>query len=158
MTQHNMPTLWGFLHFNYTESDESDTLEKSEKSEKPEKPEGVEPADAAVAETVAETVAERPSKSPALTPAEWQYPDDCFYIKMYILAPLAKMVEAFGPKHRYGDEKRRAGDGVRGKARSAASGRSRSRARRRTRRSISSKCVGMGEIDARGCTISDTSS
>ena len=32
---------------------------------------------------------------------------DCFYIKMYILAPLAKMVEAFGPKHRYGDEKRR---------------------------------------------------
>ena len=109
-------------------------------------------------ETAAETVAERPSKSPALTPAEWQYPDDCFYIKMYILAPLAKMVEAFGPKHRYGDEKRRAGDGVRGKARSAASGRSRSRARRRTRRSISSKCAGMGEIDARGCTISDTSS
>lgn len=151
MTQHNMPTLWGFLHFNYTESDDS---EKLEKLEKPEGCEGVEPADAAAAETVAE----RPSKSPALTPAEWQYPDDCFYIKMYILAPLAKMVEAFGPKHRYGDEKRRAGDGVRGKARSAASGRSRSRARRRTRRSISSKCVGMGEIDARGCTIFGTSS
>lgn len=151
MTQHNMPTLWGFLHFNYTESDDS---EKLEKLEKPEGCEGVEPADAAAAETVAE----RPSKSPALTPAEWQYPDDCFYIKMYILAPLAKMVEAFGPKHRYGDEKRRGGDGVRGKARSAASGRSRSRARRRTRRSISSKCVAMGEIDARVCTTSGTSS
>lgn len=155
MTQHNMPTLWGFLHFNYTESDDSEKLEKSEKpeksdkSDKPEKPEGAEPA---------ESVAERPSKSPALTPAEWQYPDDCFYIKMYILAPLAKMVEAFGPKHRYGDEKRRVGEGVRGKARSAASGRSRSRARRRTRRSISSRCVAMGEIGARVCTISGTSS
>ena len=79
MTQHNLPTLWGFLHFNYTESESS----------------------------AGETVPEPPSKTPALTPAEWQYPDDCFYIKMYILAPLERMVEAFGPKHCYGDEKRR---------------------------------------------------
>lgn len=106
MTQHNMPTLWGFLHFNYKEAED---LGKLEKPGKPEGGENVQPAamQPEAAETAAETAAEPPSKSPALTPAEWQYPDDCFYIKMYILAPLAKMVEAFGPKHRYGDEKRR---------------------------------------------------
>ena len=102
MTQHNMPTLWGFLHFNYKEAED---LGKLEKPGKPEGGENVQPA--GMQPEAAETAAEPQSKSPALTPAEWQYPDDCFYIKMYILALLAKMVEAFGPKHRYGDEKRR---------------------------------------------------
>ena len=49
---------------------------------------------------------EEPAAKPKLTPAQWQYPDDCFYIKMYVLCPLQPLQEAFGPCHGYGDEKR----------------------------------------------------
>ena len=40
-----------------------------------------------------------------LKPCQWEYPDDCFYIKMYITAPLAMVKTAFGPRHGFGDQK-----------------------------------------------------
>lgn len=78
MSNNGVPTLWGFINFNYKEC----------------------PADSS------EKVVEPPPQMIPLTPADWQYPDDCFYIKMYILAPLETMTAAFGPKHRFGEEKR----------------------------------------------------
>ena len=77
MSNNGVPTLWGFINFNYKEC----------------------PADSG------EKVVEPPPQMIPLTPADWQYPDDCFYIKMYILAPLETMTAAVGPKHRFGEEK-----------------------------------------------------
>ena len=42
-----------------------------------------------------------------ITATSWEYPDDCFYIKMYITAPLASLKKAFGPRHAFGDDERR---------------------------------------------------
>ena len=42
-----------------------------------------------------------------ITATSWDYPDDCFYIKMYITAPLASLKKAFGPRHAFGDDERR---------------------------------------------------
>ena len=89
LTSDAMPTLWGFMDFNYATSnasiasiaiDDGDGSNAGESAEEPEKP--------------------------ILAPAEWQYPDDCFYIKMYVVCPLQPLQEAFGPCHGYGDEKR----------------------------------------------------
>lgn len=81
-----MPTLWGFMDFNYASSaiDDGDGSNAGESAEEPEKED----------------------EMPILTPAEWQYPDDCFYIKMYVVCPLQPLQKAFGPCHGYGDEKR----------------------------------------------------
>ena len=42
-----------------------------------------------------------------ITATSWEYPDDCFYIKMYITAPLTSLKKAFGPRHAFGDDERR---------------------------------------------------
>lgn len=72
-----IPTLWGFFRFNFSE-EENDTAERIEELTNTE-----------------------------LTKAEWIYPEDCFYIKMYILCPLDAVEKAFGPRHGFGDEKSR---------------------------------------------------
>ena len=41
-----------------------------------------------------------------ITATSWEYPDDCFYIKMYITAPLSSLKKAFGPRHAFGDDER----------------------------------------------------
>ena len=83
-----MPTLWGFMDFNY-----SPTSEVGEVHTEP-------------AAKLAAKPATEPATKPALKAATWEYPDDCFYIKMYVLCPLQPLQEAFGPCHGYGDEKR----------------------------------------------------
>lgn len=76
-----MPTLWGFMEFNYAPTSE-------------------------VGEVHTEPAA-KPATKPALKAATWEYPDDCFYIKMYVLCPLSALQTALGPCHRYDDEKKR---------------------------------------------------
>ena len=51
--------------------------------------------------------ATEPATKPALKAATWEYPDDCFYIKMYVLCPLSALQTALGPCHCYDDEKKR---------------------------------------------------
>lgn len=41
-----------------------------------------------------------------LEPAEWHYPDDCYYIKMYVLCPLKMVEDALGPAHNSPDARR----------------------------------------------------
>lgn len=54
-----------------------------------------------------EVISERATvQSLNLSPATWQYPDDCFYIKMYITAPVSLLKSVLGPCHSYADEKR----------------------------------------------------
>ena len=73
-----MPTLWGFMEFNYAPTSE-----------------------------VGEVHTEPATVKPVLKAATWEYPDDCFYIKMYVLCPLSALQTALGPCHRYDDEKKR---------------------------------------------------
>lgn len=42
----------------------------------------------------------------SLEPAEWHYPDDCYYIKMYVLCPLRNVEDALGPAHNSPDMRR----------------------------------------------------
>lgn len=77
-----MPTLWGFMEFNYAPTSE-------------------------MGEVHTEPVTVKPATKPALKAATWEYPDDCFYIKMYVLCPLSALQTALGPCHRYDDEKKR---------------------------------------------------
>ncbi len=76
-----MPTLWGFMEFNYAPTSE-------------------------MGEVHTEPAAKLATK-PVLKAATWEYPDDCFYIKMYVLCPLSALQTALGPCHRYDDEKKR---------------------------------------------------
>ena len=76
-----MPTLWGFMEFNYAPTSE-------------------------MGEAHTEPAAKLATK-PVLKAATWEYPDDCFYIKMYVLCPLSALQTALGPCHRYDDEKKR---------------------------------------------------
>ena len=69
-----LPTLWGFVDFNYTEKVESE-------------------------QSLTTSI-------PILTPAKWRYPEDCFYIKMFILCPRVYLEQAFGECHAFGDKKR----------------------------------------------------
>lgn len=64
-------------------------------------------AETGAQQTGAETGAE-PTESllASLEPAEWHYPDDCYYIKMYVLCPLKMVEDAFGPAHNSPDAKR----------------------------------------------------
>ena len=84
-----MPTLWGFMEFNYTPTSEVGEVH-TEPSAK-----------------LATTLATTPATKPVLKAATWEYPDDCFYIKMYVLCPLSALQTALGPCHRYDDEKKR---------------------------------------------------
>ena len=84
-----MPTLWGFMEFNYAPTSEVGEVH-TEPSAK-----------------LATTLATTPATKPALKAATWEYPDDCFYIKMYVLCPLSALQTALGPCHRYDDEKKR---------------------------------------------------
>ena len=85
-----MPTLWGFMEFNYTPTSEVGEVH-------------TEPVTVKLATKPATT----PATKPALKAATWEYPDDCFYIKMYVLCPLSALQTALGPCHRYDDEKKR---------------------------------------------------
>ena len=85
-----MPTLWGFMEFNYTPTSEVGEVHTEPATVKP-----------------ATTPATTPATKPALKAATWEYPDDCFYIKMYVLCPLSALQTALGPCHRYDDEKKR---------------------------------------------------
>lgn len=81
-----MPTLWGFMEFNYAPTSEVGEVHT---------------------EPVTVKLATKPATKPALKAATWEYPDDCFYIKMYVLCPLSALQTALGPCHRYDDEKKR---------------------------------------------------
>lgn len=85
-----MPTLWGFMEFNYAPTSEMGEVH-------------TEPVTVKLATKLATT----PATKPALKAATWEYPDDCFYIKMYVLCPLSALQTALGPCHRYDDEKKR---------------------------------------------------
>ena len=89
-----MPTLWGFMEFNYAPTSEVGEVH-------------TEPATVKLATKPATTLATTPATTPALKAATWEYPDDCFYIKMYVLCPLSALQTALGPCHRYDDEKKR---------------------------------------------------
>ena len=93
-----MPTLWGFMEFNYAPTSEMGEVH-------------TEPVTVKLATKPATTPATKPATKPATTPAlkaaTWEYPDDCFYIKMYVLCPLSALQTALGPCHRYDDEKKR---------------------------------------------------
>lgn len=76
LTIAGLPTLWGFLEFNYTEREgRQHVLEERSSIE--------------------------------LVKAEWKYPEDYFYIKMFILCPRSELEKAFGERHAFGDKKRR---------------------------------------------------
>ena len=68
-----LPTLWGFIDFNYT----------------------------------AKSTSKQPitTFTPVLTPAKWKYPEDCFYIKMFVLCPRIHLEHAFGERQGFGDKK-----------------------------------------------------
>lgn len=89
-----MPTLWGFMEFNYAPTSEMGEVHTEPVTVKP-------------ATKPATTLATKPATKPALKAATWEYPDDCFYIKMYVLCPLSALQTALGPCHRYDDEKKR---------------------------------------------------
>lgn len=89
-----MPTLWGFMDFNYAPTSEVGEVHTEPVTVKP-------------ATKPATTLATTPATKPALKAATWEYPDDCFYIKMYVLCPLSALQTALGPCHRYDDEKKR---------------------------------------------------
>ena len=89
-----MPTLWGFMEFNYAPTSEMGEVH-------------TEPVTVKLATTPATTPATKPATKPALKAATWEYPDDCFYIKMYVLCPLSALQTALRPCHRYDDEKKR---------------------------------------------------
>lgn len=93
-----MPTLWGFMEFNYAPTSEVGEVH-------------TEPVTVKLATKPATTPATKPATTlatkPVLKAATWEYPDDCFYIKMYVLCPLSALQTALGPCHRYDDEKKR---------------------------------------------------
>ena len=89
-----MPTLWGFMEFNYAPTSEVGEVH-------------TEPVTVKLATKPATKPATTLATKPALKAATWEYPDDCFYIKMYVLCPLSALQTALGPCHRYDDEKKR---------------------------------------------------
>lgn len=93
-----MPTLWGFMEFNYAPTSEVGEVHTEPVTVKLATKPATKPAT-----TLATTLATKP----ALKAATWEYPDDCFYIKMYVLCPLSALQTALGPCHRYDDEKKR---------------------------------------------------
>ena len=97
-----MPTLWGFMEFNYAPTSEMGEVHTEPVTVKL----ATKPA-TKLATTLATTPATTPATKPALKAATWEYPDDCFYIKMYVLCPLSALQTALGPCHRYDDEKKR---------------------------------------------------
>ena len=93
-----MPTLWGFMEFNYAPTSEMGEVHTEPVTVKLATKPATKPAT---------TPATTPATKPALKAATWEYPDDCFYIKMYVLCPLSALQTALGPCHRYDDEKKR---------------------------------------------------
>ena len=89
-----MPTLWGFMEFNYAPTSEMGEVH-------------TEPVTVKLATKPATKPATKLATKPVLKAATWEYPDDCFYIKMYVLCPLSALQTALGPCHRYDDEKKR---------------------------------------------------
>lgn len=97
-----MPTLWGFMEFNYAPTSEMGEVHTEPVTVKLATKPATKPAT-----TPATTLATTPATKPVLKAATWEYPDDCFYIKMYVLCPLSALQTALGPCHRYDDEKKR---------------------------------------------------
>ena len=101
-----MPTLWGFMEFNYAPTSEVGEVHTEPVTVKPATTPATKPA-TTPATKPATTLATTPATKPALKAATWEYPDDCFYIKMYVLCPLSALQTALGPCHRYDDKKKR---------------------------------------------------
>ena len=78
-----MPTLWGFMEFNYAPTSEGGEVHTEPVTVKLATKPATKPAT---------TLATTPATKPALKAATWEYPDDCFYIKMYVLCPLKRGV------------------------------------------------------------------
>ena len=97
-----MPTLWGFMEFNYAPTSEMGEVHTEPVTVKLATKPATKPAT-----TLATTPATKLATKPVLKAATWEYPDDCFYIKMYVLCPLSALQTALGPCHRYDDEKKR---------------------------------------------------
>ena len=93
-----MPTLWGFMEFNYAPTSEVGEVHTEPVTVKLATKPATKPAT---------TPATKLATKPVLKAATWEYPDDCFYIKMYVLCPLSALQTALGPCHRYDDEKKR---------------------------------------------------
>ena len=43
----------------------------------------------------------------SLQPCVWEYPEDCFYMKMFVLCDPKRLEEGLGPYHGYGDHRGR---------------------------------------------------
>ena len=110
-----MPSLWGFLRFDVDSDEVSSDKEMNDGSVAESVSEGKE-GDCMEERTGAETGADQigaetgaPSTElllASLEPAEWHYPDDCYYIKMYVLCPLRNVENALGPAHNSPDARR----------------------------------------------------
>ena len=106
-----MPSLWAFLRFNVASEDmasdepmkELSDANAAEVAEEKSEQTGAEIGSTIGAETGAE---QTDSLLASLEPAEWHYPDDCYYIKMYVLCPLRCLEDAFGPAHNAPDARR----------------------------------------------------
>ena len=85
------------MKFNYTENESENKSESKCESESN-----------AIADTHTHTPEQINEPAPIhITATSWEYPDDCFYIKMYITAPLTSLKKAFGPRHAFGDDERK---------------------------------------------------
>ena len=91
------------MKFNYTENENENESESENESK-------CESESNAIAATHTHTHTPEQINEPApihITATSWEYPDDCFYIKMYITAPLTSLKKAFGPRHAFGDDERK---------------------------------------------------
>ena len=94
------------MKFNYTENES----ENESESENEIKCESESNADTHTHTHTHQTHTPEQINEPApihITATSWEYPDDCFYIKMYITAPLTSLKKAFGPRHAFGDDERK---------------------------------------------------
>lgn len=104
-----LPSLWGFFSFNLIEHQTTgETIEKEKivNMENDVSEQVVEPA------VMEKEMVTSPSNLPvnvaelvaSLKPCQWEYPDDCFYMKLFFLCKPSKLDEGLGPYH--GDRRR----------------------------------------------------
>ena len=106
-----IPSLWGFLPFNVTEEEKSVEKVADDISQSSAEKE-VEPEHSESRQEEVEMVGEGPTCSmsvneliASLQPCVWEYPDDCFYMKMFVLCDPKRLEEGLGPYHGYGDRR-----------------------------------------------------
>ena len=100
-----IPSLWGFLPFNVMEEEQSVENEANDSSQasaekvvEPEQSESRQEEGPTCSIPVNELIA-------SLQPCVWEYPDDCFYMKMFVLCDPKRLEEGLGPYHGYGDRR-----------------------------------------------------